>query len=389
MIISDAPEGESNLAFKRMIFSTRKGMGVMVSNYLLEVIRAGQFDTIPDHMFNILMYNEILVPEEEDELKEILTRKKLTASDVDASEMHLHVNSQTIFDGAFTKIINDRITQLSVNRSGQVKSLIVNISGEDGAALNKLLSALDTCLGNLQLPPNTRVQGNISCSNASHLNIDYFSDLKCIWITDLKLSLDVEKDSHAMIDVLNVIQTQLERRTNNEPNVVLCLYVPTHNDAWLSTLQEQLQTVKNLPNTELKIFLSDNGSAPMSSQEKKFLEYLHALNLPLNYIPQPSHTYYTDAEMDFENSIGLAPHLDVESNIRASGSINFPRSAKKGYDDRIVQALTNNMTRCAACIYLPMCGGRLNKSEEHDHDCPDFIRNLMDKVRLKYGMHLS
>src|SRR5690606_17655989 len=92
-----------------MLFSTRKGMGITVTNYLLNILEAGQFESIPDHMFNILMYHEIIVPADENEFEEIVQRKTAAALDARLNEITIAITPDTNWNAGIVDRINNRI----------------------------------------------------------------------------------------------------------------------------------------------------------------------------------------------------------------------------------------------------------------------------------------
>ena len=59
---------ESQPAADRILFSARSGKMLRLSRYYLDLLYAGDFDPLPDRLFNILWDYEILVPADEDEL---------------------------------------------------------------------------------------------------------------------------------------------------------------------------------------------------------------------------------------------------------------------------------------------------------------------------------
>lgn len=65
----------------RLLFSTRTGKVVRVSELLLTTLDRQEFDQLPDNIFNHLLELEIIVPEEEDELKYILRKNRAFQTD--------------------------------------------------------------------------------------------------------------------------------------------------------------------------------------------------------------------------------------------------------------------------------------------------------------------
>lgn len=74
-------EGQEGPAAKRVIFSGRRGMGIIVTDYAVQLLMASHYTAMPDGLFSNLVYYELIVPEDEDELQEIVTINLLGVED--------------------------------------------------------------------------------------------------------------------------------------------------------------------------------------------------------------------------------------------------------------------------------------------------------------------
>src|SRR5438045_2613542 len=79
-VISSALESGDRPGSQVLIYSTRTGTALKITKYVLALLHAGAFAQLPDKLFIVLMYNEIIVPGQENELATIVRRKVLSAA---------------------------------------------------------------------------------------------------------------------------------------------------------------------------------------------------------------------------------------------------------------------------------------------------------------------
>ncbi|UOQ72923.1 hypothetical protein [Hymenobacter cellulosilyticus] len=103
----------------------------------------------------------------------------------------------------------------------------------------------------------------------------------------------------------------------------------------------------------------------------------------LNLLPAPTNTYFhhgAPIRTQAAAAVLKLDHAPVELDTAEA------LATRRFYDTSISDLLRASQISCSACIYLPMCGGRADKSSTHDQDCPAFVQNFMKKVELKYNL---
>jgi|GEM_PF-4384695 len=63
VLIFDPLYQKDDIRTERIVYSTRTGKRIKISNYAVSLISNREFLEIPDRLFTILMYHEIIVPE--------------------------------------------------------------------------------------------------------------------------------------------------------------------------------------------------------------------------------------------------------------------------------------------------------------------------------------
>lgn len=143
--VSDGTEGPTA---KRVIYSARRGMGITISDYALQLIIAGNYQAIPDGLFSTLVHYELIIPEDEDELKEIVRSNKMAVTDISGQgagriTLQLHIITENEIPSAISSL-----SMLEDNQSGNdpVCDIAIDItlvmSGNYAAILPVLLPSL-------------------------------------------------------------------------------------------------------------------------------------------------------------------------------------------------------------------------------------------------------
>lgn len=357
VVISDPIGPAHELTAKRLLFSTRKGMGITVTNYLLSLLQAGQFESIPDHMFNILMYHEIIVPADENEFDEIVQRKISSALDARLSEVTITIDQDTHWNNGIIDRINNRIAASlsSAESKTQNFQLHLDINAPTFAAMASLYDRANGFLKNRKFPVRVKSDCTLQCLYTIGDKIQPIHE-DAIGITSLKLSVDLSHQSltQGSVQDLNSLFLQLHE---NDIKTSVTLLLNTSALQLLQGVRDMLDSFMRSRKNSVEIRLTDKSED--TEEEKTLITHLSQLNLHLDFFPAIDSMYFGE-----------------------TGSLRTPREY---YDEPIVNALTQGSSRCASCIYLPMCGGKLHKHPHRDDDCPAFVQNFMDKARLKYG----
>jgi len=105
----------------------------------------------------------------------------------------------------------------------------------------------------------------------------------------------------------------------------------------------------------------------------------------MRFIPEMDFKYTSVEKIDsYEIGINTFGRLGIVD----FDLLNRPKITKQlsrlFFDDVFAKIILNQEIKCGKCIFLPLCGGRIDKSKKDDSDCPSFIRNFMDKVKYHY-----
>jgi hypothetical protein len=373
ILISDPLSGQADdLTSKRMIFSTRKGMGVTVSNYLLQLLESRQFELIPDAMFNILLFHEIIIAADEDELTEIVMGKRMI---VKSDEITVGVGFR---EKSFSEKL-DKATSLFDKMRSDLKLIKLEVNVESFLQINPIVNALNEAAGS-NIAANVEIQASVICLFSADI---YDSDLKTgrIKLTEFHLLVTDLQRSQAVCEWASAF---VARPENSGVKLHIDI-IFKGND--IADHHAHLLMINALQGIEVKFCYAGNDEGLNASDEKNILRSLSSIALPYDLIPPVSRTFYSP--IPASKFVGDDYQMD-----KTMASINMVGDEKgyfmkRYYDDEIVSELLRRDTACSNCVYMPLCGGRLNKSQEHALDCPGFISNFIEKARLKYKIPLE
>lgn len=114
IILSDIfKEEDDDKKAYRILFSSRKKMGIKVHAGLVEILNRQLFDKLPDNIFSMLMHYEIIIPEKENEEHYLLdVRRLLINHDNDSSNGNQNLPHHDIKLTDFLKKENSKLLNL-------------------------------------------------------------------------------------------------------------------------------------------------------------------------------------------------------------------------------------------------------------------------------------
>ncbi len=382
VIISDPIEGGSaaDLSAKRMIFSTRKGMGIVVTNYLVSILNQSDFELIPDHMFNILMYHEILVPEEEEEFESLLTQKNCIAQDTKCLEIIIKIAGDQDLNDIVVKKLNDLLVTDSEYLKNNNHRIIIDIDAPDIEELTAHYLLVDNLLAEHNFLQRLNIECVLKCRSIGK-NYNFSVSEKKLAISSLHLLVDQNDVSPISVQYLDTILGNLNDAQANIYLIIKEGQLDSINQ--LNNIFEYLSLRKKTIRTIVLPF----GLSREDIGQKSILKHLSKEKYNFDFLPLPGSNYYsnktdnqvypTGATFEFINQWFKDEEVAQKKILPL-----FTNS----YDADITDILRNKVIKCNNCVYWPMCGGHINKNNYDDNDCPEFVTNFLDKAKLKYGI---
>ncbi|MCD9019433.1 hypothetical protein [Parachryseolinea silvisoli] len=374
MTVSEPLDQEDTPKSLRMIFSTRKGMGITLTNYVWTMVEAGNFEILPDHLFNILMFHEMIIPADEDELEEIIARKVCMAGDTRNQEAEVCIDLTLTTDPAFADTFKGLLQGL-IDTSDQAFRKTLKVTVPDAGRGNALrVAQFVEDLVDAHSPGDTiDVQYCLVFDDILDIQEAQLYDTILPQVARIVFAFDQREDMNETIHALTQAQALVGQ--SGWQTILTDVRIPWTDDASvLRDLAAPLKALATYSNVRIYPAVDDYGAGG----EDTLLQYLRRLELHLNLLPGTSCTYSKQSDA------GIVSHIQkyTVENLLSGPSNTMDRRL---YDNTIVEQLRAHTIACSTCTYLPMCGGQVDKGPGDD-SCPAFVHNFGEKVRLKYAL---
>ncbi|MBT2621282.1 hypothetical protein [Chryseobacterium sp. ISL-6] len=110
IILSDTfKEGDDDKKISKILFSSRKKMGIKIHAGLIDLLNKGLFDKLPDNIFSMLMHYEIIIPQEENEELYLLNLKKVVLNHNSSNRTH---SEDVLQQGSLYEFLNKEHSKL-------------------------------------------------------------------------------------------------------------------------------------------------------------------------------------------------------------------------------------------------------------------------------------
>lgn len=348
LVVSDKFVKKGTSEEVRIMFSTRRGMGIQVTEAGYQVIITSAFEHLSDRLFTVLMYHEIIVPENENELEEIVANKVLRTLDKKETEFCYTINSADQISQLKAKLQckqgSNTLVELSTNSITSSMELKIQICSE---ILSESRKDLKFSIGVRNLIASDFREGMPLVTNdLTLLNVIYDEHFSLPFSKQLK---DLQEAFRIRSDVRLHINIGIHAALLNEDSIPI------------------LKQMTNL--NYIKLFL-----VPGSTQsERQLLKKMADNELRISVLPDATvSTYWTSAK-------GEKSHLFFAPTD----------SKRKDYDRQMAKELQNGTLKCEDCIYLPMCGGHKKMTLNSDLKCPDFTKWFSERIFAKYSLTFS
>ncbi|WP_100338046.1 hypothetical protein [Hymenobacter chitinivorans] len=359
-------------------------MGITISNYVWSLIQAGNFTAIPDNLFNVLMYHELIVPEDEDELEEVITRNQLMALDTSGAELSVYLGSAAVLDAQLQQTLADLLDQ---HGAASKKKLVLIVAGTSVAAGVQRIHWLSAFLDHVPLVAKLAKEFQlVSLGAGNAAPAPTFAGVLKARITKVSVVLPVEQ---ARVPLVFQELRALQAPMAGQPTAPVAIHLLTTSASTkVVEIVNEFQQLKHALGADLFVQLLPAAATKTEAAAQEELAWLNevgAHKVCLNLLPAPTNTYFHTGQFYHARAETPAAVLKLDhAPLELDTAENL--AARRFYDEHISGLLRAHQIRCSACIYLPMCGGRPDKSQAHDQDCPAFVQNFMKKVELKYNL---
>lgn len=407
VVISGPLDDADDIKTERIVFSTRTGKGIKITNYVISLIQAGEFSAIPDRLFTILMYHELIIPADEDELDIVLKRKTLTAVDILKKGTSLLVTGAPPPGGVtFSSLLQQQLNSAAKNNEGLPLRIFFHI-----ASIKKMSDRIEQVRNMVAADPalsNTEVKYELVITDEQvqdlldflPLRNPYFSKLRCSFAAPGKAGANKLLNEYVdrLTNVLKVNQAIREVPVQCSlllTEASLSPEMPDMKKLAGLTACSNLNLSVHIPGTALK-----NKAVKLEKLESELLFQLSANRIRADFRPVPDCKYHAaltwkeiGSELDTPLLTLPAKYIqDLETGFEdfyLAGRQELEPVMGKFYDAEFAAKIMGNGLPCSTCIFLPMCGGRADKERGTDTDCPVFIRNFMPKVKYMYNFSLE
>lgn len=342
LVISDLMSDPTTGEVYQILYSTRRGMGIKLTEQGSAFVLTKRFDLLPDRLFTILMYHEIVVPEDEDELQEVIATKKL--------------------------LRQDRLEKLQESVLTQKEEVAAWVT--ESQSKNPVDHVVHLVCVSLMQAMEIRDQIENTLPNEWRKQMSYAIHIAALASRELEdclpLSPDRIESLHITIKPENRLVIQylldgLQERQDLSLPIHLHLQEGQYDEATFADL-DRLMSHKEVALSVI----------PTEDNKANVLEWVIERQHQSIVLPQGNDSHYWQLGKDDPREV-FAPS----------------KSKAVGYDDEIERALHEGKLSCCECTFLPLCGGNIQNRKGKEQSCPTFIKNFMGRTLAKYCLKLD
>jgi hypothetical protein len=411
IVISEALGAPDDPRTERIIFSTRTAKGIKVTNFAIDLIQSGRFDLLPDRLFTIFMYHEIIIPACEDETETVIQRKLLTSKDIAAAVVSVLIDAAKEPVTGFSERLSRQLEALTAERmltagfsplTVQI-SLLINDYDHGFTLLEQIQSLLKTAAWgqaadtDLQLIIDNRQLSRL----AEYIPLNNTGFNRINFLYDDSLTADADSLAAYLVQLAGEMQqgpalakipAGLWLHLHPGQSVNVTLYI---------NVFKRLAANRNL---KIHICFASGGDIAaekkLQQQEFEFIQTLSRNGIQVHFLPIPDNRYraenhitppYKAPANGILNISNIAPK---ENNLFAGELFTSLPGVKDNelrlfYSGEFAGIIRSGSSMCTSCVYLPLCGGRVNKLPGTTEGCPSFTRNFIKKVQYMYNFSLE
>lgn len=373
-IVSNSTGNNKTPQSEIFVFSTRTEKGLIITKQIFDLLQRGDFTSIPDKFFISLMYCEIIVPQEENELEIVISRKLLLNVDADNRFRSVYFYpDQESAEKCIAKL-NEflNITPSEVANIVIVTSISHNIEG------GLIAIGLIKQHVSKRISTDFKINYELNMFTNGILGLLELLPLSNPGYDVINFIFQSEKN-HSLLEYLKQVVTFIRLCSYSKQmkiNLLLNL-----NDSQYFQIQDSIHLLKILSTENIKINLFVNYTNSISLSdfdeiELAIIKMIKANGIGIGFVPNgDSKSFYKGANNQ---------SFDLFYEYSSKTHDNFFGSGRTPYDEVISNSLINNEIECSTCVYLPICGGRIDKVRIDNKDCPTFTRNFVEKVKIQY-----
>lgn len=419
-----------------ILFSTRSGVSIELNKELYEKIKSIEIESLPSEIVANLIKSEFYVPEDEDELNEILRNNIMSVKHIDKEtlsyviqpsgncQLGCHYCGQLHTNKVMKKDVLDLIYQRIESKTNELEETLkkMNITWYGGEPLTGLsaLSELSSKLIALAKDKNLKYSSNI-VSNALNLKVSTFEKLvNDFQITDFQITVDGMKEFHnkrrflksgeesfdiIIENIKNIVKTDLYKE---KANINLRCNVDQENKENVLDFIDYLAEEEILPYVSFYVSpihdWGDNKATIKGISNEEFAELeievmMKLLDLKTRFkkmiIPQrntrPCMVVSKTSEVldAFGNvstcwEVPYTPYYENSDYYAGNLLKNKDISSDNVIMRNWFKEIPTNKSWCKTCKFLPLCGGACPKNwNEGTPACPTFKFNINDRLLLQ------
>lgn len=365
--LSEPLDDKNDLRSERIIYSTRTGKGIKVTNYVVALLENEEYDDIPDRLYTILMYHEIIIPADENELDLVIQRKYLTSVDEQLRRHNIwvHDREETAFfiESWFPKAEARRELIVSIEVADAqrgIRHLTIMLDRLSSPDVGAHAIDVDLIITTLQVG-----------ALVEHLPLNYppFQ----------RVSFHFKADGRLLPDYLTALIRLLRRVEYLRFMPVAVELRPVNlSSEEFTKVTRQLSELATIPNVQL--FIELLTAAGNTNQELLWIIALQQAGVDAKFIPAVDQHFFI-----------IAPTATDPIEYRDESQRRIEETAAKErcfYSAEFSKKIAEGHLICSRCVYLPLCGGSPEKMES-DQLCPSFTHNFMKKVEYMYQFALQ
>lgn len=425
---------DSNLKGKRIVFSTRSGMSVLMEDELYEKALTNEFAEMPQEVYDTLLENEFIVPADQDEYQYVMVENKqkrketnflsMTIQPTANCQLGCHYCGQTHSkDYAKDDVINKYVERIESIFSKKEVYNGLSITWYGGEPLMGYSSVVKASKRMIEICDQKGYHyiGDM-ITNGVSLKPKLFEELVNVCrITSYQITLDGVAKSHdarrvtkknagatfdiIMDNIVAVTSTDVYSEKNCQINIRV--NIDRTNSDEVDELIEMIKE-KNLQDKITIYFapITDFGGndaskesltlEEFSQREIEWLFKCYQYNIGVvNILPKRSYSVCMVQNEDSEvwDAYGNIytcwefPYTEYAGDEHKIGNL-FNSEETYNHDATLrdwAEVVDSGKVQCKGCNQLPICGGGCPKLwEEGTVACPPFKTNYKEKLMLDY-----
>jgi len=363
---------------KRIALSTRKSTAITVSNFVVDTIKESNFSVLPNHLFNVLMFHEMVIPNDQEETDEILKVKGIIGDDISENSQSIVIELNDLQKNEIKTYLENVIEK--VNITPKLKTIFVELRGPltDFNFNESILNDIKTYFYEQDSLSKINVEFNLICG-IPQIKEKLINDIDLSWIETIQIIYFANEDTPDFIKAMEHLKTFTENLKLIKK--VLARIILPYN--YYDKIAQTHEIIKSIKITIFRFTLRKDSFRKLedwSDEELRLLKIINEFELYSINFSEPAYKFLDETFIPKEGY--HYEHFEDFILELKDGAIN--RVDKKLLNSEKVNTLIEKSPQCYECMFLSMCGGIVNKNENHNMDCPDIRSNIMFKSRMKY-----